>query len=183
VKPLDPTAMYATLAGPVDAQMVQRVFGSMSIAVNNGIKTVHLLLQSQGGFVSDGICLYNYFRKLPMKVVAYNAGSVMSVAVIVFLAAEKRKASSSATFMIHKTQIASGAGTTANQLRILSNSLSIDDQRTEKILREHTHLPESQWEARERGDLNLTADEALGCGLVDAIEDFSTPEGAKLYNV
>src|SRR5579863_577549 len=128
--------MYATLAGPVDSQMVQRVFGSMSIALNNGIKRVHLLLQSQGGFVSDGICLYNYLRKLPITLTTYNAGSVMSVAVIVFLAAEHRKASATATFMIHKTQIASAAGTTSNQLQILSNSLGIDDVRTEQILRE-----------------------------------------------
>src|SRR5207249_2269497 len=39
----------------------------------------------------------------PVELTAYNSGTVASGAVIAFLGAKKRKASASATFMLHRT--------------------------------------------------------------------------------
>ena len=46
---------------------------------------VHLLFQSNGGTVGDGLCLYNFFRSLPISLTFYNTGSVASVAAIAYL--------------------------------------------------------------------------------------------------
>lgn len=87
-----PDDVYASVAGAVDAQMVQRIFNGFSIALNEGVKTVHLLVHSGGGLIGDGIGIYNYLRKLPLNIVTYNGGTVASIAVILFLAAKTRRA-------------------------------------------------------------------------------------------
>ncbi len=97
-----PSEIWATLAGVVDLQMTQRIFAFFADALRTGVKTVHLLMHSSGGFVTDGVGLYNYVANLPIEVITYNAGGVSSIAVIVFLAGKKRVADETATFMIHK---------------------------------------------------------------------------------
>jgi hypothetical protein len=42
-----PQEVYATLAGVVDGQMVQRVFNNFAMAINGGVRTVHLSWSSQ----------------------------------------------------------------------------------------------------------------------------------------
>jgi ATP-dependent Clp protease protease subunit len=43
------------------------------------------LVQSTGGFVGDGIAIYNYLRNVPIEIIAYNGGMVSSIAVLVFI--------------------------------------------------------------------------------------------------
>jgi ATP-dependent Clp protease protease subunit len=47
--------------------MVRRVFDAVADMTEDRITTAHILIQSNGGYVSDGICLYNYLSKLPIK--------------------------------------------------------------------------------------------------------------------
>jgi ATP-dependent protease ClpP protease subunit len=98
--------IYATLASHVDQSMVQRVFQTSAIAINVGVKTIHLLFHSSGGRVADGVVLYNYFRNLPIELHIYNEGSVSSIGVIAFLGAHNRYASANATFMIQARSVA-----------------------------------------------------------------------------
>ena len=73
-------AAWFTLSGDVNSDMVHRVFEAVADMTEDGVETAHILLQSNGGYVSDGICLYNYLSKLPIKIVTYNAGAVASIA-------------------------------------------------------------------------------------------------------
>ncbi|MCW5787099.1 MAG: ATP-dependent Clp protease proteolytic subunit [Nitrospira sp.] len=178
-----PTEIYASLAGNVDAQMVQRIFGGFSIAVNQGVKTVHLLVHSGGGLIGDGIGIYNYLRKLPLDVVAYNGGTVASIAVLIFLAAKTRKASKTATFMIHRSHWVANIPSTTDTLEAMSSMLKIDDGRVEEILKENINLPDEKWRLHQKADLTITASEALKYGLIHEISDFQVPPGHQLHNV
>ena len=80
--------IWITLTGQIDQSMVKGVFQFAANATHDQIKTVHLLIQSGGGFVSDGICLYNFLKNLPINLVTYNMGNVSSMAVILYLAAK-----------------------------------------------------------------------------------------------
>lgn len=178
-----PEEIWCTLAGPVDQAMVQRVFNSFAHAIREEVKTVHLLLQSSGGFVSDGIALYNYLSNLPIRIIAYNPGGVSSIAVVIFLAAEKRIASDTATFMIHKTHASPQAGTTATTLNAIANSLNIDNDRVEIILHRHITMPEEKWSLHQHSDLTITIEEAMRFDLIHEIGNFSPPSGPSLYNI
>lgn len=175
--------LYATLAGRIDDQVVKRLFDRLAEMVRDGTPRLHLMIQSTGGIINDGIALYNYLKNLPIEITSYNAGTVQSIAVIVFLAAKKRCASRSATFMLHKATFYSGAPTTSVQLNAATQSLLVDDGRIENILKQTISMPEDKWNVHRFTDLFVTAEEALAYGLIDEIADFAPPAGAMLINI
>lgn len=180
IAPPPASEIYATLIGSVDAAMVQRVFAAGPIAVNGGAKKLHLLIHSPGGAVADGIALYNYLLNLPLEIITCNAGTVSSIAAIIYLSGKLRKVSKAATFMIHKSTFTFTAPTTADRLKTSAEGLLIDDRRCEMILREHLHLTPERWEIHQRGELTLTAEEGVEFGLAHEIGDWAPPPGAPL---
>lgn len=178
-----PEEIYATFAGSIDQHAISRMFGSFPIAINDGVKTVHLLINSLGGFVADGIAAYNYLRNLPLSIVTYNGGSVASIAVIMFLAGQTRKCSPNATFMIHKTTFSMPQAQTAFDLRHRADAAEMDDNNTDSILRSQIHMPDSNWNMRDRCDLTISAQDAKKFGLVHEIADFQPPAGTQLFNI
>lgn len=179
-----PSEIYATLAGPINEAMVQRVFQSFTLAMNNQVRTLHLLMQSTGGFIGDGIAIYNFIRNIPLEVITYNGGFVQSVAVVSFLGAkEKRKASKTATFMIHRAKFSTPIPASSAQLKGMADSVTIDDARMEQILRAHITMPDEKWKVHKCADLHITAEQALEYKIINEIADFSPPLGATIFNV
>lgn len=175
--------VYATLAGMVNEYMVQKVFQGFTTAMSNHVQKIHLLIQSMGGNVGDGIAIYNFLTHLPIEVIAYNGGSVQSIAVLAFLGAKKRKVSKTATFMLHRSHFSGGVPATSHELKAIAESLALDDARTQIILRAHIRMPEDQWIVHENASLFLSADKSIEYGIADEIADFAPPPGATIFNV
>ena len=173
---------YFAFAGTIDQQALHRLFNGFGVAMGQGVGRVHLLFQSTGGLVSDGVCLYNYFKGLPIELAIYNAGSVASVATIAFLGVERRYASRHSTFMIHRTYISQVTGD-ASKMQAFAGSLLIDDKRTEEILRAHVTMPEDVWALHKVQDVIFTADEAVRYGFARDIRDFAPPKGTQVVNL
>ena len=180
--PTLPKETYATLQGTVNEQLVQRVFLGFTKAVNDGVETVHLLIHSTGGSIGDGVGIYNFLRNLPLRIVTYNGGIVASIAVIIFLAAQEPRASSTGNFVIHKS-FHTLPGGTSEQLELHAKGLKVEDTRTEGILKAHLQLTRAQWRIHSRGNLTITAEEALKIKLIHKIDDFKPPQGMQIYNV
>ena len=176
-------AGYYTLSGDVNSDMVRRVFNAIESMTAENIHTAHILLQSNGGYVSDGICLYNMLSHLPIELVMYNCGAVASIAVTLFLAAEHRVASDTARFMLHKSHANAPAGSRPEALTIIAEGLMADDRRTETILHRHVRLPQSMWNVHANADLHLAASEALDVGLIHHIGNFSPPAGYPIHHI
>ncbi len=182
--PVQPTEVYAAFSGGIDQSSLHRIFGAFATATGAGMNArhVHLLFESYGGVVGDGVCLYNYLRGLPIGLTLYNAGAVQSIAVIAYLGARERKTSARATFVIHRTR-AEEKVATATRLKVRTKSLLLDDEITESILREHISLSRAQWRHIENHDLTLSAREAVEIGLASEIAEFAPPPGTRLYSV
>ena len=174
---------YYTLSGDVNSDMVRRVFDAVAGMTEVGVERAHVLIQSNGGYVSDGICLYNYLSQSPVEFVMYNGGAVASIAVIVFLAGRHRHASQTARFMVHKSHATAAPGARPDALSIIVEGLRADDARTELILRNHVNFSPEHWRVHEYSDLHLTAQQAVAVGLIDAVRDFAPPKGALLRNI
>ena len=176
---------YFTFAGQIDNQSSARFFASINAALNAQAERIHLLIQSSGGYVGDGVALFNYLKNLPAEVITYNAGTIASTAVTVFLAGKIRRASETATFMLHKSgaSIASQAIIGADALRNKAESVELDDLRTGIILRSHIEMPQDKWELHARGDLHLSAKAAKNYGLIHEISDFKIPAEAQVFNI
>jgi ATP-dependent Clp protease protease subunit len=177
------TEAYYTLVGDVNGAMVERVFKAVSLMTESGITTAHVLLQSHGGYVSDGICLFNFLSNIPIKFVTYNSGVVASIAVTVFLSGHRRFASKTARFMLHKSHASTSKGASPSQLKIISDGLIADDMRTESIARDYLKLNRAQWEVHALEDLHLTARQALAAKLIHGIGEFSPLPDARIINI
>ena len=168
---------YYGYTGAIDSVGASRIAAALNEAVKNRCHEVQLCISSYGGFVSDGIYLYNHIRGLPLRVVVHNTGSVTSIAVAVFLAAHERYCSSLGMFMIHPTVMSSKEGMSAQRLQSSLDSALADDRRTENILRERAAIPEEILTARRFKDVYITPHEAVIYGLVHAVKEFALPEG------
>ena len=178
-----PTDAYFTLAGDVNSDMVHRVFEAVSAMTEAGIDTAHVLLQSNGGYVSDGLCLYNFLANSPVKFVMYNGGAVASIAVILYLAGSRRYASETARFMVHKSHATASPGARPDALNIIVEGLRADDARTESILRKHVELTPEQWATHQYSDLHLTSRDAKTAGMINEVADFAPPKGMHIRNI
>jgi len=180
--PSQPQEIYAIFCGDIDSANTQKlVNGLTGLSASGNCKTIHLLFQSWGGFVGDGVFLYNLMKDFPLDIVLYNAGHVASAGVTAFLGARRRKATKNALFMVHKSSNSpTGAG--AARLKVLSDNLALEDARTESILRAHLNLPDELWTQITHHDVYLSGEDALAYGLVDEIAEFSPPPGTKVLN-
>jgi len=100
---ISPIEAYGVFARNVDQDSVQAIANSVAVASTHGVSHVHLMFQSTGGGIGEGIAMYYLFKSLPFDLTLYNAGSVSSIAVIAYLGAKKRKVSAHATFSIHRS--------------------------------------------------------------------------------
>ena len=131
---------WFTLSGDVNSDMVHRMFDAVSGMTEDGVDRAHILVQSNGGYVSDGLCLYNFMARAPIEFVMYNGGAVASIAVILFLSGSRRYASETARFMVHKSHATASPGARPDALNIIVEGLRADDARTEAILRRCARL-------------------------------------------
>jgi len=180
-KPAAPEEIWAIYCGDINAANTAKLMTGLIAVSLNGSKRIHILFQSWGGFIGDGVFLYNSLRKLPVEVVLYNAGQVASAATLAFLGARARKTTANAVFMIHKgTNSTQGAG--VERLKAVTANLTIDDARIEEILRAHLRLPEELWIQFQYHDVYLTGEDAAKYGMADEIGEFSPPAGARVLN-
>jgi len=174
-----PSIVYATYCGPIDQAAVQKIVAGLSRATIENVKEVHVMFQSLGGGVGDGIALYNFFRAFTVDLTLYNVGNISSIALVSYLGAKRRKTNTFATFMTHRTT-SPAVALEGGKLKAMTESVLLDDQRTEAILRKHITMPEDKWAALETG-LWFTATEAVKFGIADEIAEFAPPVGTKIF--
>lgn len=178
-----PSEIWVSFSGEISNLTAHQIMSNFSMATQNGVKTIHFLIQSAGGVVADGVALYNYLVDLPVELITYNTGSVKSAAVLPFLAGKKRIATDTAAFMIHKAGTVIAERMPAWYLRQRADDLEIDDMNSEKILRKHLAIPEEKWLKYQSVDLTISAQEALLFSLVHEISVFKSPSGGQLFHI
>src|ERR1700685_3391926 len=171
-----PEEVYAMFCGGIEQVTAQKTVNSLAIAMGGKVKHVHLLFQSAGGYVGDGVFLYNLFRSIPIELTLYNAGQISSAGVTAYLGAKIRKTTKSATFMLHRC-INSPQFANATKLQRIADTLVLDDKRTDEIVRNHVSLPSELWTELQFHDIYLSGDDAVKFGLADGIAEFAPPSG------
>jgi ATP-dependent Clp protease, protease subunit len=173
--------VFAIFVGAINQETVSKITAAASNAIAEGRTKIHLAMQSTGGKIQDGICLYNFFRTLPAATTLYNIGTCSSIAAVAFLGGRERMVSAYGTFMLHRTT-GGVLSSTAGHLQAIAKSIVLDDNRVEAILRERLRLSEDKWRELASAELWLSARESLECGLVTAIGEFSPPPGSPILS-
>ena len=100
----DARALAVRVQGPLDAWFGFDVRALISDLDEAAPQSIHLLIESPGGFLSDGLALYNDLRaraRSGVTVTAEARGVVASAAVLPFLAADTRTMTTGTELMIH----------------------------------------------------------------------------------
>lgn len=100
----DARALTVRVQGPLDAWFGFDVRALIADLDEATPQSIHLLIESPGGFLSDGLALYNDLRGRAcdgVTVTAEARGVVASAAVLPFLAADTRTMTTGTELMIH----------------------------------------------------------------------------------
>ena len=127
------TAYYG-FTGLIEPASATRIAAAFNHAVNNGCDEIYLCLSSTGGYVADGVFLYNHIMSLPAEIIIHNTGTVMSIAAAFYIGAKCRYCSKHGVFMIHPTEMPAQASMRAEQLQTSLTAALADDQRTDRYL-------------------------------------------------
>ncbi len=174
---------YLGFCGPIDSAGVSRIAATLNGAVNEQYDRVYLCMTSLGGYVSDGIYLYNHIRSLPVKVTLHNTGTMASIAATLFLAADDRVCSPNAVFMMHPVTFGSNGPMAAQALQANLAAALSDEERTDTILRDRAALPGDILARRRFTELYIPAQDALKFSLVHRVEDFALPAGNQIIQL
>ena len=174
---------YLGFTGVIDSQTVTRIAAAFNQAVNLGVSDIYFCFSSMGGYIGDGVALYNHLRGLPINLTAHNTGSLSSVAVNVFVAAETRLCSAHSMFMMHPTTQPLPEGTSLERLNSALDSALADEKRLDDILSNRTMLTAEELRPRRFRDIHITPQEAVKFGIAHRIVEFSLPEGKKIFQI
>jgi ATP-dependent protease ClpP protease subunit len=182
--PSPPKIAYLGYCGLIDSAGVTRIAQTLNAAVNGNYDEVYLCFTSAGGYIGDGIYLYNHIKALPIPLTIHNTGTVASIATTIFVGAKRRLCSPNAMFMMHP--VAVGAKAQSLAIKPLMESLQAaisDETRTESILRAHTNFPDTILSQRRETDVYIPAQDALSYGLVHEIVEFTLPSGNQIVQI
>jgi len=176
--------IYLSFSGVIDSPAVTKIAGAMNLAVNKGYKHVYFCLNSLGGYIGDGVALYNHLRGLPIQLTMHNTGNVSSIAVTVFLAAERRYTSLHGMFLIHPTTVTPNQALAWERLDALLKSSLADEARVDDILRDRCGtIPQEILAGRRSRDTYLTPQHAVEYGIAHGIREFSLPRGKEIFQI
>lgn len=130
---------------------------------------IQMLMSTYGGCVYDGLSLYDAIKNSKTEVDITCFGKIMSMGIILLLAAKTRKAYRNTTFMIHEGS-AGAIGKVSDMEDSIDESKRLNDIYF-GIIESETKIPKAKLDEirKRRKDWYFTAEEALEYGLITEI--------------
>jgi ATP-dependent protease ClpP protease subunit len=153
--------------------------------INSGATHIYYLFSTPGGFVAQGITLYNTLKGLPVETTMHNVGNVDSIGNAIFLAGKNRYATKNATFMFHGVgfNLPQNARLEEKDLREKMDGLVAERNKIGGIIANETSLVGEDVDNLFIEAQTKDADFALEKGLIQEIRDVNLPEGAKILQL
>lgn len=154
-------------------------------AVKQKATEIRIHLSSDGGNNNQGFAAYNFLRSLPVPLAIQCIGNVESMAVIMFLAADKRIIVPYGKIKIHPMHWGFGDGAVDHdRLAEYVDSLDFDAKRFADIFDERTSSKSAVVNVREHlaGKAKLlTAEESVEAGIATDISEAEIPKDAIIW--
>jgi len=151
-------------------------------AIQQGATELRLHVSSDGGSNLDGFAMHNFLRSLPIPVTTHNIGNIESMAVLVFLAGDRRLVSPEARFLLHALYWGFNAGGVDHgRLKEYVATLDHDAERYAAIFEERTKGGRKPIAIRDHllgPERFVFPSESVDTGLCHAVEVARLPKGA-----
>ena len=158
------------MTGPVEDHTANLIVAQLLfLESENPDKDIHLYINSPGGSVTAGLSIYDTMQFIKPDVSTMCIGQAASMGAMLLAggAKGKRLALPHSRMMIH--QPSGGAQGQAADIEIQANEIIKIRKRLNVLLAEHTGQPEEVIERDTERDHFMSAEEALGYGLVDKV--------------
>ncbi len=166
--------IWVTCVGELDVKIARSFSQLLVNAASDQVTKVHVLIQSPGGTINEGIFLHEFFKFFPVEVVAYNGGHIGSASLSAYLGAKKRYVCPNGTFLIHRAKPAPVNTWSLPHIQSIVDGLQIEDERTGAVLRSAANLTQAQWSVFFSGcDLTLDAKTAIEVGIAHGLGSFA----------
>lgn len=176
---------HLIFSGPIAAASAANLTAAILEAYRDDtISELVIALASVGGSVPDGIALYSLLRAAPKPVRMHAIGNVESIAITVFLGAEKRVAVPDTLLLFHPmTSSFANAVFTRRSLRDVAEKLEADERRLQALWCERTTLTEEEAADLFERDRMVNADWARQHGFVHAVDALVISPGARIKQI
>lgn len=156
------------ISEPITDELATAVIAQMKY-LNQDEGDIHLYINSPGGSVTAGMAIFDAIRRSRNDVATICTGMAASMGAFLLAAGTKgkRMATPQAEIMIH--QPLGGAQGQASDIELIARHIAITKQNLNKILAENTGRTVSEVAKDCDRDYYLSAEEALGYGLIDSI--------------
>jgi len=175
---------YIVFTADVQAVQAGKLRAAMTQASNAG-HDIYLIISSGGGNVFEGMCIAEFMRTLPVKVITHNVGQIDSIAGVIFAAGTTRYANKNSSFLFH--------GVTMHYEKMDFIESQLEEQYLNlKRMREsiaaafaaYTGLSLADVEALMiTGATILNPQEALSKAIIDEIRDAAIPPGSQVIAI
>lgn len=145
------------------------------------INDLHVRINSGGGYVIEGLAIYNFLNRLSANVVIHVDGIAASMASVLLMAGDERRMPENGMIMIHNPwDISIGD---ADQLRKDADKLDLMKNSLVSIYAAKTGLPVSEINAMMDAETWLNAQDAFDKGFIDVITEAVDSENLALVDV
>jgi ATP-dependent Clp protease protease subunit len=132
-------------------------------------KDIHVYINSQGGYISAGLAIYDTMKWLGPKINTYCIGQASSMGALLLMAGHKgcRYALPNSRIMIH--QPAGGVGGTAADIALQAKEVLYLKHLLIKIMSECTGQSEERIRTEAERDFFMSSEEAKAYGIIDEV--------------
>lgn len=158
------------LGDGIDKPMANAIIAQLLfLEAQDKVKPIKMYINSPGGFVTDGLAIYDTMHHIQAPVSTICVGLAASMAAVLLAGGEpgQRFALPNSEIMIH--QIMGGAQGQATDIKITADQILKLKERINKILQKHTKQSYHRIEKDTDRDYYMTAEEAIQYGLIDKI--------------
>jgi len=132
---------------------------------------VTILLDSEGGSVTDGLSIYNAIMQYSGNITVHIDAICASIATVIACAADRVVMNSNAKFMIHRAwTVAMGNSV---EFRSMADILELMDADIASAYADKTDLPEDELLAMMEAETWMSAEQAYDLGFIDEINQIS----------
>ncbi len=172
--PLDIDFAHRTisLTGEIDEEVATVLNSALRCLARDSEDDITIYIQSPGGSVAAGLSIYDTVKALKCDIVTVACGMAASMGAFILAAAGtkgKRWCQPNAEVLIH--QPLGGTSGQASDIRIHAEHILKVRAKLNRILSECTGQPCGKIESDTERDNIMSAEEALGYGLVDQVGD------------
>jgi len=155
--------------GEVNDSMVENMAKEIDRLVAEKQKLITVKLSSEGGSAYDAMAIYALIRNTPVSVNVEAYGKVMSAAILILAAGDKRSADKDCIFMVHEGSVSS-EGLNVKDLKRAIKQAGKEEVIWNQLLADRTGMYSGIWETLAKNSRYFSSEEALSWGLLTDIK-------------